>query len=292
MTKVKSIFIGFIGMAVVFCFAAMNRAGELPPDRAEVPLTDPGKPGLVKVSVHIGNIIVSGYNGKNIMVEAVADTAWQDKHKEIVMENLKELKKEQPKNTKGMHVIQNNSTGLSIEEENNIVKINTASLSRKVDVIIKVPFKTSLKLKGFLDGEIKVEKVEGELEVTHHNGPITLKDVGGTVVANTFNGGVTVTFDTVNLARPMSFSSFNGDIDVTFPKEAKFNLKLKTEQGEIYSDFKLQMQSNPSAEKKPERKGGKYIVKFDKVLYGLLNGGGEEIQFKTFNGNIYIREKK
>ena len=292
MTKVKSVFIGIIGMAMVFCFAAVNWAGDLPPDRAEVPLTDPAKPALVKVSVHKGNIFVSGYNGKNIVVEAAVDTAWQDKHKEIIMENLKEIKEEKPKNTAGMHVIKNNSTGLSIEEESNIVKIRTDSISRKVDVVIKVPFKTSLKLKGFDAGEIKVENVEGELEVTHHNGSLTLKNVSGTVVANTFNGGVTVTFDTVNLARPMSFSSFNGDIDVTFPKSAKFNLKLKTDQGQIYSDFKLQMQSTPTAVKKPERKEGKYIVKFDKIVYGLLNGGGEEIKFKTFNGSIYIREKK
>jgi DUF4097 and DUF4098 domain-containing protein YvlB len=90
----------------------------------------------------------------------------------------------------------------------------------------------------------------------------------------------------------MSFSTFNGDIDVTFPKNAKFNLKMKSDQGEIYSDFKLEMRSTPSPEKKPERKDGKYVIKFDKILYGLLNGGGEEVQFKTFNGNIYVREKK
>jgi DUF4097 and DUF4098 domain-containing protein YvlB len=290
MTNGKSILIWIIGMAVMFCFAGINRAGALPPDRAEIPLTDPGKPSLVKAVVHNGNITVTGYNGKGIMVEAAVDTAWQDKHLEEVMEDLKEHKKDQPKNTAGMHIIQNNTTGLSIQEEDNVVLIKTASLSRKVDVTIKVPFKTSLKLKGFQAGEIKVENVEGELEVTHHNGSLTLKQVSGTVVANTLNGNVTVTFARVNLARPMSFSTLNGNIDVTFPKEAKFNLKMNTDRGKIYSDFNLQMQSKPSGEKKPERKEGKYIIKFDKMLYGLLNGGGEEVHFKTFNGNIYIRK--
>jgi DUF4097 and DUF4098 domain-containing protein YvlB len=37
-------------------------------------------------------------------------------------------------------------------------------------------------------------------------------------------------------------------------------------------------------------KGGKYKVKIDKNVRGTINGGGQEIQFKNFNGNIYIRK--
>jgi hypothetical protein len=36
--------------------------------------------------------------------------------------------------------------------------------------------------------------------------------------------------------------------------------------------------------------GGKYRVKVDKTVHGKINGGGPEIQFKDFNGNIYIRK--
>jgi hypothetical protein len=37
---------------------------------------------------------------------------------------------------------------------------------------------------------------------------------------------------------------------------------------------------------------GRYRVQFDKATYGLINGGGPEIQLTTFNGNIYIRKAK
>ena len=37
-------------------------------------------------------------------------------------------------------------------------------------------------------------------------------------------------------------------------------------------------------------KGGKYRVKVDKTVKGTINGGGQEMQFKNFNGNIYIRK--
>ena len=40
------------------------------------------------------------------------------------------------------------------------------------------------------------------------------------------------------------------------------------------------------------RSGGKYRVRIDKTMYGLINGGGPEILFQTFNGNIYIRKAK
>ena len=293
MMKIKSIFTCFICIMLVLGFAAVNYAQDTPVDRAEVPLTDPSKPALVNARVNHGEITVTGYNGKTIMVEAKVDTDYREsKHLDKVKEKLKETKKEKSKKTEGMQVIKNNSSGLSIEEENNVVDIKVSSFSKKVDVTIKVPYKSSLKLKGFQAGSIKVENVAGELDITHHNGPITLNNVSGTVVAHTFNGQLTVSFDRVNLNKPMSFSTFNGDIDVTFPKNAKFNLKMKSDQGEIYSDFKLEMRSTQSPEKKPERKEGKYVVKFDKTLYGALNGGGEEVQFKTFNGDIYIRAKK
>ena len=37
---------------------------------------------------------------------------------------------------------------------------------------------------------------------------------------------------------------------------------------------------------------GKYRVQFDKAMFGLINGGGPEMQLTTFNGNIYIRKAK
>jgi hypothetical protein len=296
MIKIKSSLTGFVCIIImVFSFSVVNYAQDSPPDRADVPLTDPSKPSLVKIKVHNGNITVTGYNGKTIIVEAKIDSNYlKSKYQKKIKEKLESKLKKNQKKIEGMHLIGNNSTGLSIEEENNEVDVKVASFSKKVDLDIKVPFKTSLKLKvkGFQDGKINVENVDGELDVTHHKGTIVLNNISGTIVAHTFNGDLTASFQRVNLDKPMSFSTWNGDIDVTFPKNAKFNLKMKSDQGEIFSDFELEMKSAPTSEKKPERQKGKYVIKFDKGLYGLLNGGGEEIQFKTFNGNIYIREKK
>jgi hypothetical protein len=270
-------------MLLVFFSAAISYGQDSQADRAEVPLTNPSQPALVTATLHEGSITVTGYNGKTIIVEARA--------KEESDRNKKKSKEKEK--AKGMSLIRNYRTGLSITEDNNSVVINVPPSSEEVELTIKVPYKTSLKLKALDDGYIKVEKVEGDLDVAHHDGPLILKDVSGTVVAHSFDGDVTVSFEKVNLDKPMSFITFDGDIDVTFPENAKFNLKMKTQDGEIYSDFQLKMQTPPSEpDKKAEEKKGKYHVKFDRTIYALLNGGGEEIQFNTFDGDIYIRKKK
>jgi hypothetical protein len=289
----------------VFSSAAIYGQEKMQPqvERAEVPLTDPSKPAFVKAGIHIGSITVTGYNGKNIIVEArVVERSELTERQLRKKRELREAKErfeaakqkekhKKEKKTKGMYKIQSRVIGLSIEEENNEVYVKTSWLNQNIKLDIKVPHKTSLKLKVLNDGYIKVENVEGEMDVNHLNGPLTLLNVSGTVIAHSMNGAVTVVFDKVNLKKPMSFSTFNGDIDVTFPKDAKFNVKMNTRQGEIYSDFKLDIQA-PATSPKGERKNGKYRIKFDNTINGRLNGGGEEVLFKTYNGNIYIREKK
>jgi DUF4097 and DUF4098 domain-containing protein YvlB len=90
----------------------------------------------------------------------------------------------------------------------------------------------------------------------------------------------------------MSFSSMNGNIDVTFPADLKANVKMQSDRGEIFSDFEIKIRENstqPIVEDSRSR-NGKYRVRLDKAVYGAINGGGPEIQFKNFNGAIYIRK--
>ncbi len=279
MYKNKIFIVFYLCMLLILSSTVMSYGQDSQVDRAEVPLTNPSKPAMVTATLHEGSITVTGYNGKTIIVEARA--------------RGESNKKKSKKKAKGMFLVRNYRTGLSVTEDNNRVTVNVPSHSEEVKLTIKVPYKTSLKLKALDDGFIKVEKVEGDLEVSHHDGPVTLNNVSGTVVAHSYDGDVTVSFERVNLDKPMSFTTFDGDIDVTFPGNAKFNLKMKTQEGEIYSDFELKMQTPPSEpDKKAEKKKGKYHVKFDKTIYALLNGGGEEIQFKTYDGDIYLRKKK
>ena len=260
---------------LILCFGlgAVPTRGQAGADHVAVALSDPSRPALVKASLINGGITVKGYDGKEVVVEARARNR-ESSHSESNMKRI---------------LI--SSTGLSVEEENNEVRINTDSLGRPIDLTISVPIRTTLKLNAVNSGDIVVTGVDGELDVNDVNGSVTLNNVSGSAIAHALNGRVLVTFNRVN-QKPMAFSSLNGDIDVTFPADLKANLSLKSDRGEVFSDFDVQVQASvPQQTVEDSRKdGGKYRVKIDKTVHGTIGGGGPEMQFTNFNGSIYIRK--
>jgi DUF4097 and DUF4098 domain-containing protein YvlB len=205
----------------------------------------------------------------------------------------KKSREEKEKKIAGMKQLSGSSSGLEVEEEDNVVQINTQSWKAATDLIIQVPRATSLEVRSTMDGAVVVEGVNGEIDINNINGPVTLTNVSGNTLVHTVNGDITVALARVAAEKPLSFSTMNGDIDVTLPADVKANLKMKSEQGEIYSDFDINMTRQPAKSEASEKsEQGKYRITFDKSLYGLVNGGGQEIGFNTFSGNIYIRKKK
>ena len=94
-----------------------------------------------------------------------------------------------------------------------------------------------------------------------------------------------------SLMAAMAFSTFNGDIDVTLPPDTKANLKMKSDQGDIYTDFDMAVsKTTPKVENKQE--SGEYKISMESWVDGAINGGGPTFSFKNFNGDILIRKKK
>jgi DUF4097 and DUF4098 domain-containing protein YvlB len=259
---------------VVLTSIVLVAIGNAESDKVTVPLTDPSRPSTVKVSLLNGSITVTAYDGKDVIVEAKtrADNDTSSR-------------------TGGMKRIPMTATGLSVEEENNQVDIGAQSVQRTIDIAIQVPRRTSLHLKTVNDGDISVTGVEGELDVDNVNGEVTLKNISGNAVAHALNGRLLVTFDRINAQKAMAFSSLNGDVDVTFPADLKANVSVSSDRGEVFSDFDVQLEARAPIQTPVQgaREGGRFKVSVDKTVRGKINGGGQEIQFKNFNGNIYIR---
>lgn len=250
-------------------------------DQLSIPFSDASRPGWVKASLVNGGMTVIGYNGKEVIVEARVRT-------KISFDEESDNSK-----VKGMKRIRITSTGLTVEEENNVIKISTESWKRAIDLEVKVPFKTSLNLSCLNSGDIVVENVEGEFDINNVNGAVTLKDISGAVVAHALNKDVLVTFREIDPKKSMSFSSLNGDLEVTFPKNLKAVLKLKSDNGDIYSDFDMSNQeaNRKIVEENTRKKNGKYRIRLEDAITVKINGGGPEMLFKTFNGSIYIRKE-
>src|SRR6266700_2178130 len=268
-------FIIQIVSAVLLAAAPMLHA-QSPDNKVTVPLTDPSRPVTVRAHLLNGGITVKGADIKEVIVEA----------------HVRDHEGRGEGHGEGMKRIPMTSTGLNIEAENNEVRISTDSVQRTTDLVITVPVHTSLSLRSVNDGDINVTGVDGELDVNNVNGEVVLKNVSGSVVAHALNGKVLVTFNRINPQKPMAFSSMNGAIDVTFPADLKATVSLRTDNGEVFSDFDINLKANaPQQTVEDDRgKGGKYRVKIDKTVRGTINGGGQEIQFKNFNGSIYLRK--
>ena len=140
------------------------------------------------------------------------------------------------------------------------------------------------------DGDLVVSNIQGEAELTNHNGEITALNISGAVIATTYNGEIKISLDKAKEGSPMSFTTYNGDVDVTFPAATKGTLKMKTERGDIYSDFDVVFKNAAPVQKK-ESTAGVYRVVVDEWKRGDINGGGPEITFRTYNGDIFVRKK-
>jgi len=293
-------------MILLWAAGLADNAQESQADHAVVSFSNPAKPGTVEVDISEGSITVRGYEGKDVIIDArwrervltkeeelEEQAALAEEEEEADQEELAR-KKAQAEKARGMKMLEVESMGLTVEEEENVIQVEVEEGKRAVDLLIQVPFSTSLRLSCRDDERgVTVQSVNGEIEVDTSEGPIVLTDVSGPVVADSSDGEIKAVFGKVTPGKPMSFSSMDGDIDITLPLDVKASLKMKTDEGQIFTDFDVQL--TPSQQKKEEderKEGGGYRVAFEKVTLGLINGGGAEIQLTTYEGNIYIRKAK
>src|SRR5437764_10463168 len=100
---------------------AQNQNSNSNADRVAVTLSDPSRPSTIKASLIAGGITVKTHEGKDVIVEArarIRDSGESDG------------------NPKRINI---SSTGLSVEEENNQVRVSTESHMRPIDLTITVP---------------------------------------------------------------------------------------------------------------------------------------------------------
>lgn len=261
------------------------------PERLVVPLSDPARPARLEVSLVMGSIeVVAGAAGTVVITAEASGDGDHDHDGDWEPAIAGRADERGGKSKSRLRRIPNDSYELSAEERANKVTVATDSWARSLALRIEVPADSSVVLSTVNDGEIAVTGLGGELELHNTNGGITVRDARGPVSANTVNGDVTIAFGRAVASAPMAFSTLNGDVDLTLPADAKFDVRLKSENGDIYSDFDVVLaRKAPKVEE--ERGKGRYRVSITKELAGKIGGGGPEIFLKTFNGDIVLRRR-
>ena len=262
-TKLSLIILFFSSIA-----AFAQNTGDFP-----VPLTDPAKRGLLNAHINSGTITVKGTARKDVLIKYSSPKS-EDK------ENG---------SRDGLKRISSGTMDLEVAENDNVVKVSSGSWNNNMNLEIEVPTGFDMKVATYNDGDLVIDNIQGEIELTNYNGEITATNISGSVVATTYNGEIKATFNKVTEGAPMSFSTFNGDVDLTFPATLKASLKMRTDQGEILTGFELAVKKSGPVQNKSEKNGFKVTI--DEWVKADVNGGGPEFSIKTYNGDIKVKKK-
>jgi hypothetical protein len=244
-------------------------------DQVNVPLSDPSRPPVIDVSLVQGSISVRGTNRKDVSVTARPEEDRPRRRYDANAEGLRRIPQ---------------TAGFRISEEGNRVKVSSDNPSRSINFEIEVPARSNLKLSTVNDGEILVENVDGDHEISNTNGGIALNNVSGSVTAGTTNGNVKATLTRVTSQREMAFTSLNGTVDVTLPPTTKANLRMRSNNGDVYSDFDVQLAPSTPSVEETRSSNGRYRINRNRAIVGTINGGGPEFELRTFNSNVYVRK--
>jgi hypothetical protein len=252
---------------------------------------DPGKPGEVIVDNLFGPIMVEGYAGRDVVLEAKKIVYARDENRAKLAEEEVRLDITEKGNTVEAYVDGPFRETENERREKGIRIRRDPGYKVYYGFTVKVPYRTDLVLSTVTDGDLEVRGVEGRFDVRNVNGKVRLSEVAGSGDARTVNGGVTVVFKR-HPDGACLFRTLNGDVEVDFPGEPSADFRVKTVHGEVYSDFDVTYlpKAPPVREERPE-KGGKYVYRSE-GYYGVRAGkGGPEITLDTLTGDILIAKR-
>jgi hypothetical protein len=153
---------------------------------------------------------------------------------------------------------------------------------------IFVPFRFSVKLSVRDDGDVVVEGLTGDAEVDNPNGHIRLDQMTGSANVNSVDGDITARFLGVSPGVPLALTTVHGKIDVTFPGDASLAVRMKSDEGMVYSDFDIVVEKRKTRTE-PAVKPGGTRVSLEEWTTGRIGRGGTDVLLKSYDGNIYIR---
>jgi hypothetical protein len=248
-------------------------------DQISVPLSNPGQPGNLNLSIMLGTITVTGTDANEVVIRYKGNGA-------VSMRGQDAQTREAPE---GMRRVSRPASGFEVTENNNSVSISGVMPINHIDFEIMVPRNFSLTLAAVNGRAIRVVNVNGDHEISHVNGDVELQGVSGSALVNTVNGSITADFNRVGSDKPLSFNNINGRIDVSIPAATRFTTRMRSEMGEIFTDFDFDERSQEGP--RVQSGTGRHRVEVNNWVVADVNGGGPEYQFRTLRGDIYLRRK-
>jgi hypothetical protein len=155
----------------------------------------------------------------------------------------------------------------------------------RYDFTIRVPKGTRLDLCTINHGDIAVSGMRADYAIHTINGRITMTDVAGSGEATTINGRVTASFVTAP-HDASTFKTINGDVVLEMPDSFGADLRMKTFNGGLYTDFETQRLQTMNVS--GERRDGMFVYRSNGFTTVRAGSGGPELTLETLNGDVRV----
>ena len=219
MTKSFRLYSSFLcAAALALLLFSAARAEE---STTSIKFSDPTKPGTLKIILAHGDLRIKGDDTTDIAVTSEAKPVTQAPRKD------------------GLRVI-TAASSFGLTEKNNIVTLDALSdgwAGNSSDFRVTVPRATNIIVANSYGGDIDCTGVSGDLEIKSMNGEVKLDGIAGGVIVDTMNGEIRASVRELKTGKPLSFTSMNGEVVIRLPAETKANVRLRTQNGTILTDF-------------------------------------------------------
>lgn len=183
--------------------------------------SDPAKPGTLKIQVGRGDLRIQGTDTTEVVVKSEAKAAAETARRD------------------GLRVL-TAASSFSLTEKDNVITLDALGegwAGSSADFRVTVPRSTSIVVQNSWGGDVTCMGLSGDIEINSMNGQIRLEDVSGGIVVSTMNGEIRATVRELQEKKPLSFTSMNGEVQLRIPAQAKANVRLRTQNGSVLTDF-------------------------------------------------------
>ena len=182
--------------------------------------SDPSKPGRLRAVISNGDLLIRGADVDVVTIRTSAEKDKKDEERED-----------------GLRVIATSAQYTAVEQDN-VLTIEYGQMGGAgAEFEIVVPRSTTVQLQSNFGGDVRIEEVQGDVEIKNMNGKIVLRGLGGGALVETMNGEINASFVALPADRPLAFSSMNGGVALHLPVDASANVRFRTQNGSILTDF-------------------------------------------------------
>jgi hypothetical protein len=189
---------------------------------ASVKLSSPDKPATLRIDMPWADIHIAGAEGDTVTVESSLAKKAVERNRSDGLRRL------------------DDEVNFDLNEHDNLVRLTLAGENpwavHDGDFRISVPRTIALAIKTQAGGDLDIKGVTGDIEVNAMNGEVHLDGLVGSAVINTMNGEVRATYAQAP-QKLVSITSMNGAISLRVPADTKANVRLRNQNGAIFTDF-------------------------------------------------------